>query len=233
MFDVKGALDSLINFVPGTDELTFMPFQEVSVVPIPVGAPYVVQFNPESYSLSDRFNYDSSQAMGRTGSSNRFNNIAPKEFSFEFMVDGTGATGERINVQDNIDQFKNTIGFNGSIHRPNILFVVWGTFKAICVATSANYNFTLFKSDGTPLRAKVSVRLREYTPAVVELLQNQLQSPDLSEIRTIKEGDKLPLMCFHVYGNSRRYLEVARANGLTSCRRLQAGEELDFPPEEK
>lgn len=231
--NVSGILDSLINLVPGTDMLTIMPFLEVNAIPIPAGTPFVVQFNPESYDLSEQSFYDSSQAFGSTSSTNRFNYIAPKEFSFEFTLDGTGASGIPLDVSDSIAQFKRTVGFNGNIHRPNLLFVVWGTFKAMCVVTRYNIKHSLFSRDGTPLRASITVNFRETTPKVVELLQSNLQSPDLSERRLVKDQEKLPLVCFQVYGNSRHYLEVARANGLTNFRKLKPGIVLDFPPVEK
>ena len=49
----------------------------------------------------------------------------------------------------------------------------------------------------------------------------------------VKKGDTLPLLCFLIYGDSRHYLEVARANKLVNFRNLTVGEELSFPPFDK
>ncbi len=46
----------------------------------------------------------------------------------------------------------------------------------------------------------------------------------------MRGGDKLPLMCFAVYGDARHYLDVARVNGLADFRALVPGQQLLFPP---
>jgi nucleoid-associated protein YgaU len=58
-------------------------------------------------------------------------------------------------------------------------------------------------------------------------------SPDLTHIRMVKDGDTLPLMSFRIYGDSKYYLEVAKANNITNFRKLTVGRKIFFPPIEK
>jgi len=54
----------------------------------------------------------------------------------------------------------------------------------------------------------------------------------IREVR-VKEGDKLPLMTFRIYGDSRYYLEVAKINNITNFRKLMVGSKIFFPPIQK
>ena len=60
--------------------------------------------------------------------------------------------------------------------------------------------------------------------------QANLQSPDLTHRRVVKEGDTLPLLCREIYGAPAYYLRVAQVNGLDDFRILTPGQELFFPP---
>ncbi|MDB5157311.1 MAG: LysM peptidoglycan-binding protein, partial [Mucilaginibacter sp.] len=60
--------------------------------------------------------------------------------------------------------------------------------------------------------------------------QENAQSPDLTKVRVVMEGDTLPLLCYKIYGDSKYYIEVAQANNLNDFRYLQTGEKIKFPP---
>jgi nucleoid-associated protein YgaU len=60
-----------------------------------------------------------------------------------------------------------------------------------------------------------------------------VQSPDLTHVRVVEEGDTLPLMAKRIYGDSKYYLEVARVNRITSFRKLKTGQRIFFPPIQK
>ena len=63
-------------------------------------------------------------------------------------------------------------------------------------------------------------------------LENPL-SPDITHERLFKAHDRLPLMTDKIYENPNYYIDVAKANGLTSFRKIAAGTKLFFPPVEK
>ena len=55
-------------------------------------------------------------------------------------------------------------------------------------------------------------------------------SPDVTHVRTVREGDTLPLLCWEVYGSSTPYPRVAAFNRLGGFRDLVVGSQLVFPP---
>ena len=50
---------------------------------------------------------------------------------------------------------------SGSLKRPPVYIFAWGEQYMKCVVTSISYELTMFLSDGTPVRAKVSIDLQE------------------------------------------------------------------------
>jgi hypothetical protein len=221
---MSGFLDKIkvIGFKEATESSLGIPFSI-----------YIGMFNPEKYSVTSTFSYNNDRRQGATGSELRFNRIEPRTFSFEFLVDGTGASGDKREVLLDIALFRLTCGFVGDTHRPTYLIIQWGTFLARCVLSSLTIDYTLFRPDGSPLRATMKASFKEYTLPVLEQLQNFLSSPDVTHIRTIAANDRLDLMCYKIYRDSKFYLEVARVNNLNNFRKLKVGEKLVFPPVEK
>ena len=80
---------------------------------------------------------------------------------------------------------------------------------------------------------KCGLTFKEFKEENLRVAEENNQSPDLTHYRDEKKGDTLPLMCFRIYGDSRHYMEVARANKLANFRNLTVGEQVFFPPFEK
>jgi len=199
-----------------------------------------VYINPETYTRRYRIEYDDTQAQGSSTGGPQFNKTQSDEVQFQLVFDGTGVVPSPIpgvppakedGITTQIDTFMNlAFKYDGDIHSPNFLQVSWGTLVFNCRLSSMNITYTLFKPDGTPLRAKADVTLVEYTSQEnIEKEDNDL-SPDLTRVVTVKGGDTLPLLCYQVYGSSVYYVEVARQNRMSGFRDLIPGEQVLFPP---
>jgi nucleoid-associated protein YgaU len=91
-------------------------------------------------------------------------------------------------------------------------------------------NYKLFRPDGSPVRAEVDAKFKEILDPELRVAQENDQSPDLTHVRTVKDGDTLPLYCKDIYGDPKYYIEVARVNKLISFRNLKVGQRIEFPP---
>ena len=192
---------------------------------------FVVMFNPSTYSQSYQIEYQSEQGQGTTGSTQKFSGIKPQEYSFEFIFDGTGASSEKKDVATEIAAFLEvTAKIDGTIHRPFYLQISWGNLISRCVLKSAEIAYGLFKPDGFPLRATVKASFAENVDDTLRAAEEGKNSPDLTHVRTVFEGDALPIMTNRIYGSLSYYLDVARINGLTNFRKIKAGTALQFPP---
>lgn len=190
--------------------------------------------NPSELTVSHEMEYETSQGQGTSGSRMNFTKIKPGDLTITFMLDGTGATGQSLDVQEKIDLFNSVTGFNGNIHRPNYLMVMWGSIEIRrCVLKSASISYKLFKSDGTPLRALITAVFTDNVDDQTRVATERKTSPDLTHIRIAGEGDTLPVMCFKIYGDTKYYLEIARINNMNHFTRLKAGRKVIFPPIDK
>ncbi|WP_083629478.1 CIS tube protein [Tenacibaculum agarivorans] len=199
-----------------------------------------VQINPASYTHEHTIEYNKFQPVGSPGTSTWYKGTPPEKVSFDIYFDATGAIStsslssllsSSTSVSDQIDEFKSTcFTYNGSIHEPNYLILSWGTLVFKCKLISLNISYTLFQSDGTPLRAKLSVAFESSISADDIATEADNQSPDLTHYIEIKEGDTLPLICYQIYGDSNYYTEVAAYNNILNFRDLSPGTKLYLPP---
>lgn len=196
---------------------------------------FKVHVNPENYSQSVQINYTESCAPGPTREGGEYQNTSPQEISFDFLLDRTGALGNMamstVGIEPEVQLFKQVaLNYNGSIHRPNFLKLIWGTLIFDCQLKSLDVEYKMFNQFGLPLRAVLKTVFVEYSKKNEMDLLNMTSSPDLTHVRTVKEGDTLPLMTWRIYGDSKYYLEVAKYNKLSNFRNLKPGDELVFPP---
>ena len=191
-----------------------------------------VKINPSSYTHDHQINYNNSTAQGAPGTTLKFKGIPPETISFDIYFDATGAIeNNKVPVKTQLDQFKKVcFVYNGSIHEPNYLIVSWGSLVFKCKLTSLNLSYSLFKKDGTPLRVKASVKFEEAVDANLISKEANNKSPDLTHLIIVKQGDKLPLICYNVYGDCSYYLEVAKHNNIVNFRNLVPGTKLYLPP---
>jgi hypothetical protein len=191
---------------------------------------FAVMFNPDKYTLKYEVEYHDAQGRGTSASPQVFGNIKPREYNFEFIIDGTGASAEKKDVESEVDKFLTVAGkHDGEIHRPRYLKLSWGSLISKCVLKSAEVTYNLFKPDGTPLRAKIACNFSENIEDTLRAASERNASADLTHYRFIKSGDRLPIEVYRTYRDLSYYIQVARINGLKNFRKLQSGMRLILP----
>ena len=99
-----------------------------------------------------------------------------------------------------------------------------------CIVESVKQKFTLFSPEGIPLRATLSVALREYKTLDEQLAQLNLTSPDRTHSHVTRSGDTLSSIAALYYRSPGEWRSVADANGIEDPRRLVVGAFLSIPP---
>jgi hypothetical protein len=191
---------------------------------------YTAMLNPQSYSQNYNSQYSVEQGQGTPDASIKYEKSTPSNLNFELLFDATGVVNpKRTDLVKEITSFKKVAyDYNGNIHSPNYLKLIWGQsllFK--CRLTSMKVNYTLFKPDGTPLRAKVTVDFKEFQTPSQAITKN---SPDMTHIKTVRAGDSLPELVYDVYQEDAHILSVAKYNHLDTIMNLEVGRQLYFPP---
>jgi hypothetical protein len=199
----------------------------------PIGR-FEAYVNPSELVLSYEIEYDAAQGAGTTGSRMNFKKQKPGDLTLTFFIDGTGADGTLVDVQQKIESFQSVTTYNGDIHRTNYLKISWGKLQVKrCVLKSASITYKLFRPDGVPLRAVISATFTDNSDDKTRVAMAQDKSPDLTHVRVFKAGDQLPLLCNEIYHDPHLYLRVARANRIDDFRNIAPGTRVFFPPLEK
>ncbi|WP_010521963.1 CIS tube protein [Aquimarina agarivorans] len=196
--------------------------------------------NPESFSRNLKIENTEQQGQGNQGTNPDYKVTAPEELKLDFIMDGTETiedyvyNGSDHSVKGQLDIFLNSVyTMNSNTHRPNFLIVQWGDISFQCVLKNIDLNYTLFKSNGDPLRVKVSATFLKYIEQRERTIREGKKSPDLTHIKQVKAGDRLDNMTNSIYNNPKYLTQIARINNLTSFRRIKPGDQLLFPPLDK
>lgn len=196
---------------------------------------FPVLVNPESYDMNYAIEYNTDAPTGGDSNTPSFTRKSPEVLSFELVFDATGILDglPRPTVEADLELFKRfLLGKESETHEPPHHMILWGQmlFKGRC--TSANFKYKLFHGSGLPIRATVEVSFKGSISKLLSLAIDNLLSPDLTHLRTIRAGDTLPNLCDDIYEEPEHTIRVARANGLSGFRRLRPGTEITFPPHE-
>jgi LysM repeat protein len=191
--------------------------------------------NPEKYSFKYKIEQDETQSPGTSGTAPKFNKTLPEELDVEFLFDRTGALPgyehSDDGVVDDVEKFKEVIlHYDGEQHKPNYLMITWGTLLFKGTLKEMDIEFTVFKSDGTPVRAKAKAKFTGFVEDNLRVAKENAQSPDLTNVHVVKEGETLYWLSYKMYGSSDYYFDLARVNNLLDFKSLKTGQTLIFPP---
>lgn len=214
-----------------------------------------VQINPESISWSSSIELEDEDKLGMIEQEIRqpkIGGVSPDGLSFKIIfdssgpIDGPGKMGpngyEYTEAGALVAELKSLVHkYDGNTHGIRYLKLYWGNFfgeKKMfdprpcfrCVLKSMGVEYSLFRPDGTAIRAEVDLNFEGFlSKEELEEMKNN-NSPDMSHYYTIKPGRRLTDMCYEIYGSNKYYLEVAKINGLVNFNRLKPGQKLLFPP---
>lgn len=170
---------------------------------------------------------------------------------FDATDDGTDelATG----VTAVIDRFYALVKIDPAIHAPPVCRFVWGPSfpgsqltggtsfededptslnrrEFTGVVESVQQELVLFSPTGVPLRANLTVTMREFKTLSLQQKQLKLLSQDRSRRHIVTRGETLSGIASRYYDSPADWRLIAVGNGITDPRRLPAGTVLHIPP---
>ena len=74
---------------------------------IPAGVPFIAMLNPDSFAIKDEVEWTSKCAIAKAGDDPKYVRIKPREFTLDFVLDGTGVNtnGAKIPVTAQVALF--------------------------------------------------------------------------------------------------------------------------------
>lgn len=198
---------------------------------------HTVLMDPDTLKFGKEIKYLEDQQLGAIGGNSRFERYKPEFLTFKFTVDCTGiveGTKEKDSVYNKIREMEKLLYmYSSDGHRPSYVLIQYVELLFKGQIKKMNVEYTLFSNSGVPLRATVELTFSGFRCSEEERKKFHKQSPDMSRLITVKEGETLPYLCHKIYGDSLLVRQVARFNNLNSFRNIPAGTELLFPPLKK
>lgn len=224
-----------------------MSFQKIDLEGNHIGDPMELAYAPAEIAFSKAAQYADIAVPGLEQPLVQFIRGDAETLSLELFFDSTGAKGTGSaaeSVTAEVEAFHKLVTVRGELHAPPLVKISWGddfpgnamgemetpdpVFKAMVVSVARR--FTLFNPDGKPLRATVSLSLKQYATVAEQIAAINYQSADHTRVHIVSQGETLPLIAHDAYADARLWKLIAERNGLTEVRDLPAGLRLELPP---
>ena len=186
-----------------------------------------VLFNPEQYSIEKSNQFAIQPIPGLDSPIIQFVRGDSEILNVDLFFDTyTYYNGEDVrNYTDKLSKF---LQVDPDMHAPPICSFQWGSVIFTGIIEKIGKRFTMFKEDGIPVRATVSVSFRKYP--TVEEQKKPTHSPDKTKRRVVNKGDSLWLFAAKEYGDPTKWRIIADANNIDNPKLLIPGTEIIIPP---
>jgi nucleoid-associated protein YgaU len=193
------------------------------------------RFNPKEYSITKAATWNRPTNKGAKSSTTpEFGGVQPQTVQMELFFDDWEGDGDLVgDIQTLLGWLKPT---EDSIRKmkpqPQVLKFQWGgqtplvEFKGFLKSVSAKY--TMFRPDGTPVRATAQIALEEIPN------DPKKQNPTSGAIagrrsQVVTAGDSLQSVAFREYDDPALWRGLAAFNGIDDPLRLATGPRLLIP----
>jgi LysM repeat protein len=208
---------------------------KLSIKNLDNGEEFKVLFNPTEYTFEDSSKWQDQQGNRRRPEL-QYTGGERKRLSMELFYDTYEAKEDVRLYTGKLQQLLvvTTDGGNNG-KRPPVVELSWGQaqsnvgFPFKCVLESLKQQFTLFTSDGMPVRAKVSVSFKEYELPKDEQQREPRRSSYPAQTYTVREGDTLSGIAAAVWNDPAKWRVLADANEIANPRVLEPGQALIVP----
>ncbi|MCP4136615.1 MAG: LysM peptidoglycan-binding domain-containing protein [bacterium] len=186
-----------------------------------------VLFNPKEYIIEKKTPWKEHDVQGANAPGVEFTLGERKRLSMELFFD---TSDERTDVREHTDKIEELMMVNAQEHRPPLLLFMWGSLKFKCVLEDLVQRFTMFKNDGTPVRAILKVLFKEYTTPAEDANKTKRESSDHTKRLVLREGETLASMSAREYEDPTKWREIADANNIEDPLNVRPGTILRLPP---
>lgn len=198
-------------------------------------APFL--FNPSEFSVERTNQYTEVSIPGLPSSNFQFVKGGARTLTmslffdtYEQKLDVRVFTDAITGWESGLVPIKGLMDIDSDLHAPPVCLFIWGAFIFQCIVTSVTKRFTMFLPEGIPVRATLTVTLKEYKEHEVQLKEISRQSTDRTKTWPVKQGDSLWSIAAKEYGDPGQWRAIAAENGIENPRVLSPGTELIVPP---
>ncbi|MBN1247128.1 MAG: LysM peptidoglycan-binding domain-containing protein [Anaerolineae bacterium] len=191
-------------------------------------------FNPFEYTVTKQNTYKEERQNRSDVPSFEFEKAGPQTLQLKLIFDTYEADSD-VSLETNklwkLMESKTRREGNRTkkVPPPEVAFE-WGVFRFVAVITKMVQKFTLFKPDGTPVRAEVDVTFTQHKDLNDYPSQNPTSGGgDIERVWRVIAGDRIDTIAYAVYGDATRWRAIAEYNELDDPLNLRAGQQLIIP----
>lgn len=217
-----------------------MPFEKLEMTPLDSSGAKIetkrfkVLFNPTTYSISSSVTWTPQASRELNAPTLTYGGGAGRTLTLQLFFDVTEPiNGMRIDdVRKETNRVVTLARKDRDLGRPPVVAIEWGVapltgsdFPFVGVVSQLTQTFTLFKADGTPVRATLDVTFTEFVDPQID--QRKLD-PEFTT-RTVKRGETLSGIAAELYGDPALWRVIAQFNRLDDPRQIEIGRRLAIP----
>jgi len=208
---------------------------KASLVPVDGSGELAFRFRPKEYSISKSATWNRPTTKGaKKAARPEFAGSNPRSVQMEVFFDDWEGNGNLVkDIEQLLDWMTPTDkSIETNVPEPKTLKFQWGGngplagFKGYL--KSCNAKFTLFKPDGTPIRATATITLEEI-PSQPGKTNPTSGSPAGRRSHVVIGGDSLHSVAYDEYGNAALWRGLAAFNGIDDPLRVRPGTHLLIP----
>ena len=188
-------------------------------------------FNPTTLEVKRTVNWNPQESPGGNAPSLTFDRGQSQTLDFDLVLDTTD-TGADVTTYTN--QLLDLTRVDAQKKRPPWVKLGWGRLNSFkCVVLSVTLTFTYFAANGTPLRARAKLALKQYADETRAPLQNPTSGTRKRDrLHEVKPGETLDRIAYQAYGDSTVWRVIADRNRIMDPLRLRTGTRLILPERE-
>ena len=192
-------------------------------------------FNPTKLDIAAGGNWEQPPAAGhKKAAAPQFKGTNPATIDLVLILDGWEEHNKSRKILDDVDALISWTRPTASTRtskkpQPPKVRLFWGKPWFDCYVTKVNVSYTMFEESGMPIRASVTVGLKEFGT------KDAKQNPTSGSLaghqsHLVIEGDSLPLLAHRYYEKAEYWRGVAIANGIDDPLRVRPGTRILLPP---
>jgi hypothetical protein len=204
-----------------------MALEKAMISNLDTGEDITVLFNPKEYVIKKKTPWSEVDIAGLDSPPVQFVMGGRKSLNMELFFD---TSEEKTDVRAYTSKIENLMMVNAQEHRPPTLRFSWGNFSFDCVLEDLAQRFTLFKNDGTPLRAILKVVFKEFSTAATQLSNTRRESADHTKRMVVREGESIASLAAREYHDPGKWRVIAQANQIEDPENIKPGTIVELPP---
>jgi hypothetical protein len=204
-----------------------MALEKALISNLDTGEDIPVLFNPKEYVLEKKTPWTEMNVFGMDSPPVQFTMGERKRLIMELFFD---TSEEKTDVREHTTKIEELMLVNAQEHRPPLLRFSWGSLAFSCVLEDLVQRCTLFRADGTPLRAILKAVFKEYSSAETQLSGTRRESADHTKRLPLREGESLASLAAREYNDPAKWRVIAEANGIDDPENIKAGTLVELPP---